>query len=372
MRRKFYAALLAFLSFFLLFDTAQVRADSKAAAFVEMNTGRVLYQQNAHQRLPMASTTKIMTALVALENGDLESLVKVSETAQGVEGSSMYLKEGDVLTLNDLIIGLMFFSANDGAVAIAEHVSGSVEGFIELMNKQALDLNCVNTKFHNPNGLPDDEHYTTAYDLAIIAAYALKNEKFREIVNSAKAEITLNGNEMTIYNKNKFLNLYDYAIGIKTGYTKAAGRCFVSAAQKNGMVICGVLLNSGDIFGESEAILEQCYKKYSMETVLTKGQYLCSIPVSGGEETTFEVQVPEDIAVPLTDTEKESIEIKSDFIESLNAPVHYQRQIGNIQILLDGKVIAEKIIYTEYTIGEKIPLVDRFKEKYKIIIDEIF
>ncbi len=371
MKKKFCVSLSIILLILSFFNLQQVHCASKAAAFVEINSGRVLYQYNADQKLPMASTTKIMTALIALEEGDLESLVKVSKTAQGVEGSSMYLKEGDILTLYDLITGLMYFSANDGAVAIAEHISGSVENFNALMNKKAIELGCTDTNFKNPNGLPDDEHYTTAYDLARITAYALKNEKFKEIVESSKAVIILNGVETTIYNKNKFLNLYDYAIGVKTGYTKAAGRCFVSAAQKDGMIICGVVLDSDDMYGESENILEKCYTEYHLEVLIKKGKYLCSIPVSGGSKSVYQVTMPNDLTVPLKDGEIKNIKIISEFTETLTAPVTYQYPIGKIEVHLNDEIISTQEIYTDHTVNIKIPFLKIFTDEFKYIITEI-
>ncbi len=206
--------------------------DGAAAVLMEQGTNRVLYAQNENEKLAPASTTKVMTCILAIENGDLDKVVTVSKNASGVEGSSIWLSQGEHITLGDLLYGLMLSSGNDAAVAIAEEIGGSVDGFVEMMNNKAKEIGALNTNFANPNGLPDDNHYTTAYDLALICSYAMQNETFRTIVSTEYKEISWEGHEYlrVLKNKNKLLWQYDGCTGIKTGYTKSAGKCLTSAA----------------------------------------------------------------------------------------------------------------------------------------------
>lgn len=214
-----------------------IETSAKAAVLIEKNTGRVLYRRNEETALPMASTTKVMTALLALEEGQLDDVVTVSRNAFGVPGTSIYLSEGEKLTLRDLLYGLMLASGNDAAVAIAEHIGGSVDAFCRRMTERAAELGCQNTVFLSPNGLPTLGHHTTAYDLALIAREAMDHPEFREIVSTRRASIPWEGRTYSriLNNKNRLLTDYDGATGIKTGYTKAAGRCLVFGAKRDGL-----------------------------------------------------------------------------------------------------------------------------------------
>ena len=221
---------------------AQGETSAKAACVLELETGRVLFEQNARARLPMASTTKVMTALLAIENGDLSAPVTCSANAFGVPGTSIYLAEGETLTLEQMLYGLMLASGNDAAVAIAEHIGGSVPQFVQRMNARAAELGAANTHFANPNGLPDDTHVTTAYDLALIARAAMGNDTFRKIVSTQRAEIPWAGGHTTVSSKqNRLLESYPGATGVKTGFTSRAGRCLVFGASRDGMELVGVV-----------------------------------------------------------------------------------------------------------------------------------
>ena len=227
--------IVAALFFFTVFlYNGAAKAEPAAAAVIEAETGRVLYAVNENVQLPMASTTKVMTALVAIENGQLSDLVTAGENAYGVPGTSIYLEKGESLTLEQLIYGLMLASGNDAAVAIAEHVGGSVGGFCALMNARAASLGCVNTHFVTPHGLPAADHYTTALDLCRIAQAAMEQPFFRRVVSTQRATIPWKNHpgDRVLNNKNRLLSTYPGALGIKTGYTKAAGRCLVFAAER--------------------------------------------------------------------------------------------------------------------------------------------
>ena len=212
--------------------------NARSAIVMDLDTGTILYEKNAYRKRPMASTTKIMTGIVAIENCSLDEDVTISEKAGHMGGSVMGIKTGTIVKMKDLLYGMLICSGNDAAVAIAEHVGGSVEGFAELMNKKALELGAFSTSFSNPHGLDADNHYTTAYDLAKITRYALKMDTFNDIVKTSE----FNFNGRTFRNTNEMLLGYEGADGVKTGYTGRAGRCLVTSATKNNMRIISVVL----------------------------------------------------------------------------------------------------------------------------------
>lgn len=219
---------------------------------IEATTGRIMSGSNYDVKLPMASTTKVITAAIAVNSGKLDDIVTIPKEACGIEGSSIYLREGEKLTLRDLVYGLMLRSGNDAAEAIALYLGGSIESFATMMNEYARSVGANSTNFVNPHGLHDDNHYTTAYDLAIMTAKALENDEYRKIVSSKNYKIESDGHETRyIANKNKMLNMYDGAIGVKTGYTKVAGRCLVSAAERDGVRAISVVLNEPNMWEKS-------------------------------------------------------------------------------------------------------------------------
>ena len=253
------AALVAF-GFIGGMKTLTARADSSAEIAMELTTATVLEERNADLALPMASTTKIMTALIIVEDCFLDDVITVPDAAVGVEGSSIYLKKGEEISVIDLLYGLIMRSGNDAATALAIHHSGSVEKFAQKMNERAKELGAESTNFTNPSGLPDDNHYTTARDLCKIACAAMKNETFRKIA-SAKS---YSGDFRSYSSKNKMLYNYEGANGVKTGYTKKAGRCLVSSAERDGMDVVCVVLNCPDMYERSGKILDDCFRDYKL------------------------------------------------------------------------------------------------------------
>lgn len=237
---------------------AEASAVSEIA--MELTTEAVLSENDADKRLPMASTTKIMTALIIAEDCNLDEVITVPDKAVGVEGSSIYLKKGEQIDIRDLLYGLMLRSGNDSATALAIHHSGSVEKFAEAMNERAKKIGAKNTNFKNPSGLPDDEHYTTARDLCKIACYAMRNETFKEVVSTR----SYSGKFRNYSNKNKMLYTYEGANGVKTGYTVKAGRCLVTSAEKDGMDVVTVVLNCPDMYERSKALLDMAFKDYKL------------------------------------------------------------------------------------------------------------
>lgn len=276
--------------------------NARAAALIDVESGRLLYSENGDTELPMASTTKIMTAIVAIESGKLHEMVKTSKRAFGKEGSSIYLRLGEEMKLEDMIYGLMLRSGNDAATAIAEHVGGSEEGFVHMMNEKAREIGLLHTSFRNPHGLDDKEHYTTANDLARLTAYALHNPLFRHIVKT-KVKTAPNPNDAWDYkwmNKNKMLSLYEGADGVKTGYTKTALRCLVSSATRNGQQLAAVTLNDGSDWVDHSRMLDYGFEAYPSTTLFKRGQ-----PVEG---SSFVAML--DWSYPLSESEKEQISYK--------------------------------------------------------------
>lgn len=257
---------------------------AQSAILMEAESGTVLWSENADARLPMASTTKIMTALVALEAGDPDDVIRVPPEAVGTEGSSVYLVEGEELTLEQLLYALLLESANDAAVAIACGVAGSVEAFAGLMNRKAQELGLCRSHFTNPHGLDNAEHYTTARELAVITRAALENDLFRTIVSTRKTTIPHAGTDgvRLLINHNKLLRLYDGAIGVKTGYTKHSGRCLVSAANRDGVTLIAVTLNAPDDWSDHASLLNYGFSLCESVPLCEEREIALTLPVVGG------------------------------------------------------------------------------------------
>lgn len=241
-----------------------VKSVGSGKVLMEQSSRRVLYGENEHARCYPASTTKVLTAYVVFKNLPLDHVVTVPRQAVGIEGSSIYLEEGEQATVEDLLFGLMLRSGNDAATALAIETAGSVEAFAALMNETAASLGAKESHFVNPHGLHDDEHYTTAYDLALITAAAYELDDFKRIVSATLRRIEVGGEVTAIANKNKLLKMYDGANGVKTGYTKKSGRCLVSGAMRDDMQLIGVVLNCPDMWNESMAMLDFGFENFRM------------------------------------------------------------------------------------------------------------
>lgn len=249
---------------------------AEAAALIDVSTGRILWSHEGEKKMLVASTTKILTAIVAIEQGDLSSQVTVSGNAFGVEGSSLYLKNGEKMSLEHMLYGLMLRSGNDAATAIAEHIGGSVEGFVVLMNQKAEHIGMSRSHFVNPHGLNADDHYSTALDMARLTAYALKNPIFAQIVKT-KVKKAPNPHEKwdyTWYNKNKLLAMYEGADGVKTGYTVKAGRCLVSSASRDGRQLAVVTLNAPGDWADHARLLDFGFEHTQIKTIAVRGDSL--------------------------------------------------------------------------------------------------
>ncbi len=334
---------LIFVSIFLIFSKIEASAFSvsaECACVIDANTGRVIYDKNMNKTHTMASTTKIMTALVALENSPLDKTVTVSGNAAGTEGTSLYLKKGQKVTMEDLLYGLMLQSGNDAAIAIAEGVSGSVASFADLMNEKAKSIGAVNSSFKNPNGLDEEGHATTAYDLALITCEALKNEKFSEIV-STKSKTILDGTK-TVSNHNKMLKLYEGCTGVKTGFTKKSGRCLVTSAERNGIKLVAVTLNAPDDWNDHRKMLDDAFYDTMRFPVIAGGMTVNTVTVLNGASKSLEVAAAEDFYVTESRANKLSnISVKCDLAPKVSAPITEGDKIGELTVFYREKEMAK-------------------------------
>lgn len=293
----------------------------------------VIYSKNADDPRGMASTTKIMTALVIIENCDPEDEFAVPKEAVGIEGSSVYLKEGEPLTVKELLYCLMLESGNDAATALALYCGGSIEGFTEMMNARAEELGLTNSHFTNPHGLSDGEHYTTARDLAVITAEAMKYPLFREIVSCKTARVRYDGNENSrpLVNHNKLLFNYEGAVGIKTGYTQADGRCLVSCAERNGLMLIAVTLSDPAPTFTHRMLLDATFEQYEQKVIAEAGELTAAIPVENSENEYITVCNPEKVSLCLPKGADVRIELIVPQI--LSAPIE------------EGEIIARAVCY---------------------------
>jgi len=312
---------------------------ASSAVLIDGEHGAVIYSQNADARRTMASTTKIMTAICAIESGDLDRKVKIAPEAVGVEGSSIYLKHGEELTLRELVYGLMLNSGNDAAVAIACGVSGSVKDFAELMNRKALEIGASNSGFQNPNGLDEDGHYTTALDLAKITVYALKNEEFRKIVSTYQTTIPGSdpGTVRYLTNHNKLLKNMEGCIGVKTGFTKKSGRCLVSAAERGGLTLVAVTLNAPDDWNDHIRMMNYGFEKVEKKKLVSKGEYLQRVNIIGGDEPFADIVCGEDFFVPAVLGKCYVTRYKAK--RNVKAPLKKGMEAGSVEFYLDNRLI---------------------------------
>lgn len=316
---------------------------AEAAALIDVSSGRILYEKQGDKRMRIASLTKIMTAIVAIEHGNLQEKVTVSSRAFGKEGSSLYLKLGEQMKLEDMLYGLMMRSGNDAATAIAEHVGGSEEGFVFLMNAKARELGMTHTHFANPHGLDVEGHYSTANDMAKLTVYALKNPVFHKIVKT-ETKKTANPNEPWDYfwhNKNKMLRIYAGADGVKTGYTKKAFRCLVSSATRDGRQLAAVTLNDGDDWNDHSRMLDYGFRYYPAVEVIRK-----NIPIHG-----YNFVTGASFSYPFAKGEEQSLIKKLVLVKTGIEPASFGLR-GRIDILLHGKLIGTIPVYEK---GSYIP-----------------
>lgn len=307
-----------------------IRTNAEAAAMIDVASGRLLHSEKGDKRMRIASLTKIMTAIVAIEHGNLSDSVETGKNAFGKEGSSIYLKLGEEMSLENMLYGLMLRSGNDAATAIAEHVGGSLEGFVYLMNDKAQAIGLPGTHFQNPHGLDDDSHYSTANDMAKLTAYALRNPVFREIVKT-KVRTAPNPNDPWDYkwtNKNKMLTLFEGADGVKTGYTKLARRCLVSSATRDGQQLAVVTLNDSDDWNDHSRLLEYGFKHYPLQDIVKQGDHLEGTRIAAARSFRY----------PLAEGEESSVR-KEAVLEREGSVSYRLGDRGTLRLTMAGQTI---------------------------------
>ena len=339
------AALLAAVSFL----PVNVQAlSARKAILLDGTTGRILFEQNIDEQSLIASTTKIMTALVVCEQCNVLDRMGIPKEAVGIEGSSMYLQEGEVLTIQELLYGLMLQSGNDAAVALAIYCGGTVEGFVELMNDKAHTLGLSNTHFVNPNGLDAPGHYSTARDLAVLAAYAMENPIFYQTVSTKSVKV----GQRSLTNHNKLLWRVEGADGVKTGYTRAAGRILVSSATRNGRQLICVTIDAPDDWNDHSALLEQGFSKFEVRHLVSKGQAMGTVEIAGGQRGKVKLLAAEDFDYALAEQEEITTEIIGPGF--VYAPVVLGAEAGFAHLCVDGKSVGKIPLVFGETI-EQIP-----------------
>lgn len=346
--------LTAFLAVFLIFSAAFcARAVSaKAYALVDQASGRLIAGQDVDEELPMASTTKIMTALLAVESGKLDQTITVPAEAINVEGSSMGLRPDETITLRDVVYGLMLSSGNDAANTIAFVLGGSIEGFASRMNSRAQQLGLYHTHFMNPSGLDAQGHYTTALDLARLGADAMENPDFRQIVGTKKISVTYDGirNGRTLTNHNRLLGTLDGVIGIKTGHTRKSGRCLVTCATRNGVTLVLSTLSDPDDWDDHTALLDQGFASLTSQA-LTVGRPVVSANVVGGTRNSVSVVCDPDVTAALRGGEAARVTEEVDMPRFVYAPVAKGQTLGEVVFRVDG----EKVASAEITATGDVP-----------------
>ena len=342
MRRMIAVLLLTgFIGWMLSASAAEpFHVAAKGAVLIDADSGLVLFAQNADRRLPMASTTKVMTTLLALENAKLDEMVTAGKNAAGVPGTSLYLSRGETLSMEHMLYGLMLRSGNDAAVAVAEHIAGSVSAFADMMNAKAEALG-ANAHFVNPHGLDADGHGISALGLALVMRAAMQNEAFRKITGTRRKIIPWVGNEYSrvLENKNKLLKTYDGATGGKTGYTGKAGRCLVFSAKRDGLSLIGAVLNCPTWFDTATTLLDYGFENYRSESALETGQPVDAVTVKGGvsELVNAIADGPLRTAVPIGT----AVRIVRDLPRAIEAPIRAGQPLGTARIMTGDRVLAE-------------------------------
>ncbi|QJX62795.1 D-alanyl-D-alanine carboxypeptidase [Niallia circulans] len=350
-------------------SSAQMYVSAQSAILMEQDSGRVIFEKDAHTKRRIASITKIMTALLAVESGKLEETVTVSSNAIRTEGSSIYLQEGEKIKLEDLVYGLMLRSGNDAAVAIAETVGGSLDGFVYLMNQKAEEIGMKNTHFANPHGLDDHEdHYSTAYDMALLTRYAMNNDTYKKIAGtkSYRSESTNNEWDRIWRNKNKLLtSLYEHSTGGKTGYTKRAKRTLVSTAEKDGVEYIAVTLNDPDDWDDHINMFETAFKTYKKVQVLEEGK----IKTVKDKFYKNKVYIKSDLEYPVTEKEEDLFKVEYSLTKVKKNWKKNQEEVpeivGEAKIYLDSKLVDSVPIHFKHIKAkESKSFLDYFKNMF--------
>ncbi|MBQ9072585.1 MAG: D-alanyl-D-alanine carboxypeptidase [Bacilli bacterium] len=349
-----------FLFLILLFPIGvlAIETSARSAILMDIDTNRILYEKNINEVRSVASISKIMTAVIAIESGKLDNKVIVGDEINQAYGSGIYIKEGEELTLRDLVYGLMLRSGNDAALAIAKYVGDSVDDFVEMMNKKANEIGMNNTTFNNPSGLDEDKgNYSTAYDMAILASYAMKLDDYREITGTKKYTLTTNKNVYSWINKNKLLSTYKYTTGGKTGFTEIAKRTLVTTASKDNINLVVVTLNDGNDWSDHRSLFEYGFNNYTNLKILEKGE----INIYQEEYySNYKLYIKNDFNYLISNNEQGTLVFKYDLEKKRK--INNGDKIGVINVYLGDKKIHEEEIFVEKVAKEEKSLFKKIKE----------
>lgn len=372
---KIYILLCGILTFFLIFqsvfaDTSNVndiKISSPSAIVIDSINGRVLYEKNGYEKRNIASLTKILTAIVTVENVKLEEVVTIKTSSSSIGGSTVGMSKGDEITVRALMYGMLMCSGNDCAYALAEYVGGDIETFAKLMTEKAKEIGAKDSNFKNPHGLDVEGHYSTAYDMALITRYALNNQVINKIVGTESITIQFGKTERTFSNTNRLLRTYASADGVKTGFTNGANRCLIASATKDELRVIAVVLGAEttDIrFNDAKTLLEYALSNYSVKDISQNMNWYINIPVYKGKEDKYEKYITREMKAVLTDEEYEKIYVKQTLLPVIYAPISKGYVLGQIDMYIDNEKIYSEEIMLDKNIDKKEPF-DYFKEGIK-------
>ena len=359
MKKNFKSIILISITLLILLSKSKIFAteiSSPSAVVICENTGRILYDKNANQKRPMASLTKLMTAIIFVENCRMNEIIQIDKNACYIGGSEVGLVPNTQISAKDLLTGMLLPSGNDAATQIAIHIAGSTENFAKMMNIRAKELGLTNTKFVTPHGLDNEDHYSTAYEMALISKYARNYKEIRDIVQTKYATITINNNQKQLKNTNALLFDYPYTTGMKTGFTDDAGRCLSASASKDNLNLIAVVLGSESSqirFSETKQILEETFEKYNYYDLSNFTNIYINIPIIKGQKNNYIVTYSDNISEALTKEEYSNIQVKQELLKEINAPMHKNDYIGKVTIYTGDYIIYEKEIHLEYDIQKK-------------------
>lgn len=359
MKKNFKTIILISITLLTLLSKSKIFAieiSSPSAVVICENTGRILYDKNANQKRPMASLTKLMTAIIFVENCRMNEIIQIDKNACYIGGSEVGLVPNTQISAKDLLTGMLLPSGNDAATQIAIHIAGSTENFAKMMNIRAKELGLNNTNFVTPHGLDNEDHYSTAYEMALISKYARNYKEIRDIVQTKYATITINNNQIQLKNTNALLFDYPYTTGMKTGFTDDAGRCLSASASKDNLNLIAVVLGSESSqirFSETKQILEETFEKYNYYDLSNFTNIYINIPIIKGQKNNYIVTYSDNISEALTKEEYSNIQVKQELLKEINAPMHKNDYIGKVTIYTGDYIIYEKEIHLEYDIQKK-------------------
>ncbi len=358
--RKNFVLIFLFIVFFNMFYTVFATDISSPSAIVICNeTGRVLYDKNSKDQRKMASLTKIMTAILLIENCKMDEEIQIAKEACYIGGSEVGLKPNDTVTAENLLYGMLLPSGNDCAMAIAYHIGGNVENFAKLMNAKAQELGLEDTHFANPHGLDNDEHYSSAYSLALLTKYALSYSKIVEVVSTKEKDVNFGSFTKHLNNTNALLRTYDKADGVKTGFTNGANRCLIASATQDDLKLIAVVLGSDTSqirFDDAKTILEDTFSKYKLFDISNFLNVYINIPVIKGKETRYISSFSDTKKEALTQEEYDKIYVSQNFIDKIEAPMYAGTYIGTYTVSIDDEILYSKDFYLPYDILKKSPL----------------